>query len=238
LPTDASGYAIGAVLEQNDGRERRPVAYFSKVLNIHEQRHSIRERELLAVFQSVRYWRCYLYGRTFVVHTYHESLKYLRTQEKLNDRQVRWLELLDQYQFKVSPVKGTANAVADALSRHPTNAPDKDIPNQELLSCVIAKTIDNHPEQPKINSLMTTHLSEQGLATLREEYCADLECSALAQEPVAPFTQDMGLLKRGDRTCIPAGTPRTKILHDYHDVPSQGHMGVRKTTKALATKYY
>jgi len=238
LSTDASAYAIGAVLEQDDCRGRRPVAYFSRVLNIHEQSCSIRERELLANVQSVPYWPCYLYGRTFVVHTDHESHKYLRTQEKLNDRQVRWLGLLDQYQFKISPVKGTANAVADALSRHPTNAPDKDIPNQDLLSCVIAKTIDDHPRQPEINSLMTTHLSEQDLATLREEYRADPELATLAQEPVAPFTQDMWLLKRGDRTCIPAGTLRTKIFHDYHDVPSQGHMGVRKTTKALDTKYY
>jgi len=123
LSTDASGYAIGGVLEQEDGQGRRPVAYFSQVLKIQEQRYSIRERELLVVFQSVRYWRCYMYRRTFVVHTDHESLKYLRTQEKLKDRQVRWFEPLDQYSFKIFPVKGTPNAVADALSRHPTNAP-------------------------------------------------------------------------------------------------------------------
>ena len=236
--TDASGYAIGAVLEKDDGQGRRPVAYFSHVLKIQEQRYSIRERELLAVVKSVRYWRCSLYGRTFVVQIDHESLKYLRTQEKLNNGQVRWLELLDQYQFKILPVKGTANAVADALSRQTTDAPDKDILNQDLLSCVIAKTIDNHPKQPEINSLLTTHLSEKDLATLREEYRADPEFATLSQEPAAPFTQDMGLLKRGDRTCIPAGTLRTKILHDYRDVTSQGHMGVRKTAKALATKYY
>ena len=102
----------------------------------------------------------------------------------------------------------------------------------------IAKTFGNHPKQPANNSLMTTHLSEQDPATLREEYRADPEFATLAQEPVATFTQDIGLLKRGDRTCIPAGTLRTKILHDYHDFPIQGHMGVRKTTKALATKYY
>jgi len=195
LSTEASGYASGAVLEQDDGQGRRPVAYFSQVLNIHEQRYSIRERQLLAVVKSVRFWRCYLYGRTFVVHTDRESLKYLRTQEKLKDRQVRWLEQLDPYQFNISPVKGTANAVADALTRHPTNAPDKEIPNQDLLSCDIAETIGIHPKKPEINSLMTTHLNEQGLATQREEYRADPEFATVAQEPVAPFTQVMGVLK-------------------------------------------
>jgi len=148
------------------------------------------------------------------------------------------LELLDQYQFKISPVNGTANAFADALSRHPTRFPDKDIPNQDLLSCVIAKTIGYHPKKSEINILVTTHLSEHELSTLREEYHVDPEFATLPQEPVAPFTQDMGLLKQCDRTCIPAGTLRTKILHDYHDAPSQGHMGVRQTTKALATKYH
>jgi len=238
VSTDASGYASGAVLEQDDGQGRRPEAYFSQVLNIHQQRYSTRERELLALVQSVLYWRCYLYGRTSVVHTDHESLKYLRTQEELNERQVRFLELLYQFQFKINPVKGTANAVADALSRHPTNAPDKDISNQDLLSGVIAKTIGNHPKQPEVNSLMTTHLREQDLSTIQEEYRADLEFVTPAQEPVAPFTQDTGLLKRGERTCISARNLCSKLLHDYHDVPSRGHIGVRKTTKALATKYF
>jgi len=128
LSTDASGYAIGAVLKQDDGHGRWPVAFFSQVSNIREQRYSIRERELMAVVQAVRYWRCYLYGHMFVVHTDHESLKYLRTQENLNDRKVRWLELFEQYQFKITPVKGTANAGADALSCPPPDALDKAVP--------------------------------------------------------------------------------------------------------------
>lgn len=65
VSTDASGYAVGAVLEQDDGRGRRPVAYFSLTLTIHEQRYSIRERELLAVVQAIRHWCCYVYGRPF-----------------------------------------------------------------------------------------------------------------------------------------------------------------------------
>lgn len=89
VSTEASGYAVGALLEQDDGRGRRPVAYFSMTRNIHEQRYSIRERELLANVQAIRHWRCYLYGRPSEVHTDHESLRHLRTQEKLNDRQVK-----------------------------------------------------------------------------------------------------------------------------------------------------
>jgi len=79
VSTDASGCALGAVLEQDDGMGRRPVAFFSQKLNIHEQRYTIRERELLAVVQAIRHWRCYLHGRSFVVFTDHESLRYLRT---------------------------------------------------------------------------------------------------------------------------------------------------------------
>jgi len=107
-----------------------------------------------------------------VVHTDHEFLQYLRTQENRNDRKVRWLELLDQYQFKITPVKGTANAVANALSRHPRDSPDKAILNQDLVSCVLATTIDDNPKQSEINNLMTTHLSEQDLANLWDEYRA------------------------------------------------------------------
>jgi len=147
------------------------------------------------------------------------------------------LKLLDQNQLKISPVKSTAEAAFHAVSRHPTNAPDKDITSQGLLSCVIAKTIGNHPKQPEINSQMTTHLSEKDIATAQVEYRADPEIATLAQESVAPVAQDMGLLERGDRTCIPDDALHTKILHGYHDVRSQWLMGVRRTAKALATKY-
>ena len=238
VSTDASGYAVGAVLEQDEGDGRRPVAYFSQTLKIHEQRYSIRERELLAVVQAIRHWRYYLYGRAFEVNTDHESLRYLRSQEKLNDRQVRWLEFLEQFQFKIRPVKGTSNPVADALSREPRDAPAKHMPNQDLLSRVLLKTTDSSPRRTEINNLMTTSLEPKDLATLEAEYNADPEFADVFKEPIEPYRVHMGLLRRGDRTCIPVGTLRLGILHDYHDVPSQGHMGVKKTTKSIASKFY
>ena len=240
VSADASGHAIGAVLEQDDGDGRRPVAYYSRVLNVHEQRYSIRERELLAVVNAIRHWRCYLYGNHFEVHTDHESLRYLKTQEKLNDRQVRWLELLEQFEFKITPIKGNRNLVADALSRHPQDAPEKHPANQDLLSRVLSRALptDDHPVRQEINNLMTFRTTDQDLATIAKEYSEDPEFAAIVKEPAPPYRLDMGLLKRGDRTCIPAGTLRQRLLHDYHDIPSQGHMGVKKTTKTITACFY
>nr|GFD25561.1 retrotransposon protein, putative, Ty3-gypsy subclass [Tanacetum cinerariifolium] len=61
-------------------------------------------------------WRHYLYGESCDVFTDHKSLKYIFTQQELNMRQRRWLELLKDY-TNIQYHPGKANVVANALSR-------------------------------------------------------------------------------------------------------------------------
>jgi hypothetical protein len=49
----------------------------------------------------------------------HCGLQHIFTQSDLNARQRRWSELLSEYDFEISYIKGTVNRVADALSRRP-----------------------------------------------------------------------------------------------------------------------
>jgi RNase H-like domain found in reverse transcriptase len=83
VTTDASGFAIGAVLEQDEDGFRRPVAYFSRTMNPHEQNYHAQEQELFAIVESLRHWRSYLHGQKFLGQTDHASLQYLTTQDLL-----------------------------------------------------------------------------------------------------------------------------------------------------------
>ena len=53
ITTDASEAAVGAILEQNQGRGLQPVAFASRKLNSTEMRYSAYERELLGIVWSL-----------------------------------------------------------------------------------------------------------------------------------------------------------------------------------------
>ncbi|GAU51866.1 hypothetical protein TSUD_416500 [Trifolium subterraneum] len=90
---------------------------FTTLLKVHERNYPTHDLELAAVVFALKVWRHYLYGSRFEVFSDHKSLKYLFDQKELNMRQRRWLELLKDYDFELSYHPGTANVVADALSR-------------------------------------------------------------------------------------------------------------------------
>lgn len=62
-------------------------------------------------------WQYYLLGDQVLIYTDHKNLKYIITQKKLNIRQRRWLELMEDYDVDLQYHLGKANVVLDALSR-------------------------------------------------------------------------------------------------------------------------
>ena len=69
ITIDASGFAIGAVLEQYLQNQWQPIAFFSRQLRPQEEKYSAFDRELLALHLSIRHFRYFLEGRTFTAFT-------------------------------------------------------------------------------------------------------------------------------------------------------------------------
>ncbi|KAK3109194.1 hypothetical protein FSP39_025154 [Pinctada imbricata] len=117
LQTDASNRGIGAVLLQNSGNEKLPVAYAGRKLKKSEQNYATIEKECLAIIWAVLKFQRYLYGAEFLLETDHKPLIYLHQAKVNNARLMRWALSLQPYRFRLMSIKGKENVGADYLSR-------------------------------------------------------------------------------------------------------------------------
>ncbi|KAI3819028.1 hypothetical protein L1987_12850 [Smallanthus sonchifolius] len=85
------------------------------VLALHDFHVSF--QEFYAIIRSLEYWRHYLLPGEFILFSGHQALRYINGQHKLNPRHAKWVELLQDFSFVIRHKAGSANTVADALSR-------------------------------------------------------------------------------------------------------------------------
>ena len=124
ITCDASDVAVGGVLQQFLNGMWQPLSFFSKKLNPAETRYSAFDRELLAVFATIKHFRHNLEGRNFFVNTDHKPLTFVMSSvtERASLRQTRHLAFIAEFNTDIRYVKGETNFVADALSRPSVSA--------------------------------------------------------------------------------------------------------------------
>nr|GFC25795.1 reverse transcriptase domain-containing protein [Tanacetum cinerariifolium] len=72
---------------------------------------------MLAVLYAFEKFRSYLIMNKSIVHTDHSALKHLFAKKDAKARLLRWVLLLQEFDFKVLDTKGAENLAADHLSR-------------------------------------------------------------------------------------------------------------------------
>jgi len=129
LKTDASQYAVGAVLSQmvklasvsksksSDEMAEAVVEYFSKSLKGAQLNWTATERECYGILLAVRHFREFLY-KPFTLETDHKALLHMFTRPFADNRKVsRWAVEISQYPCEFKFKQGESNTDADALSR-------------------------------------------------------------------------------------------------------------------------
>nr|GFA07915.1 reverse transcriptase domain-containing protein [Tanacetum cinerariifolium] len=116
LICNASDFAVGAVLGQRVEKHFRPIHYASKMMTEAESNYTTTEKEMLAVVYTFEKFRSYLIMNKSIVYTDHSALKYLFAKKYAKARLLRWILLLQEFDFKVIDTKGAENYAANHLS--------------------------------------------------------------------------------------------------------------------------
>ena len=233
IHTDASNYALGAVLMQGEKENQRPIEYASRLLLKAEQNYSTTEREALAVVWAVQKFRGYVEGGDITIQTDHQPLKWLFTLKSPTGRLARWALLLQTFNLKFEYTPGKQNVIADTLSRPPFEGEEDikacsvaiDLPRIGASDFRIAQMAD-----PDLNKIITSfekddenvlRLTEKGFMMIDGvlyRYCAEED-------------EETGQM------VIPKEM-RKQLLFNFHNDPTAGHMGIEKTISRITPYYY
>ncbi|XP_052622996.1 uncharacterized protein LOC128128159 [Lactuca sativa] len=195
---DASGVGIGAVLIQS----KRPIAYFSEKLGGARLNYCTYDKEFYAIVRALDHWSHYLRANHFILHSDHESLKYINGQQKLSTRHAKWVEFLQSFHFSCKYKDGRSNVVADALSRR-----------YSLLVTLDVRFLG-------FETLKDHYQSDMDFGDMF------LKC---AGGPNGEFVIQDGFLFKGNRLCVPKHAIRELLIREAHGGGLAGHFGITKT---------
>ena len=241
LQTDASGYAIGAVLSQigDDGKEH-PIAYISRTLNKHERKYSTTEKECLAVLNACEKFKDYLYRSRVIVVSDHAPLKWLQKQQSTNARLTRWNLKLQELDMEIAYKPGKKHTNADSMSRMTTMRPQRHSMNMLTIRNDFSWDEDSRVRRRKFDTV-----GSMGDAPTRnvmaKEQSRDDRLKPLLDRPRKPYELHGGVLVRRHREGTQLVIPEhliPKVLYENHDGLIGGHLGEARTYYRIAHRYY
>jgi len=241
LTTDASGYAIGAILTQlQDGKEKL-IGCASRVLTDVESRYVNTDRETLGVVYGIQAFRSYLWGNKFTVFTDNTAIAAISQHHNSTERRaLRWYVMLSEYDFELKHRQALTMRHVDALSRYPPEKkPDETLYSLEMISTIMEYLVFHLAPSWQADSY-------DPILDLNkwEEFMKNVPTPTVAEDSKFFFEREGYLLYKVDKIdptkkllFVPEGL-RKEVMRLFHDPPSQGHPGQNKMIGLMQTVVY
>jgi hypothetical protein len=190
---------------------------FSEKMNEAKINYSTYDKEFYAVIQALKKWRHYLVPKEFVLYSDNHALQFMTQQEKLNQKHVKWIEFMQNFNFVIKHISGTANKVVDALS----------------WKCLLIQEF-------RVKTLGFDNLKEmyRDDPDFMEEYEASENLVLMNRNQWTKYMIQDRLLSRGNQLCIPKCSMRENLLKEKHSGGLVGHFGHDKTFSKLNGSYF
>jgi hypothetical protein len=234
LETDASGFALAAILSQYGPDNRlHPVAFFSRKMNPAERNYPVHDQELLAIKCAFEHFRPYLMSSPHptTVFTDHRNLLHFSSTTKLTRRLAGWSSFFADYNFRIVYRPGTQNGKADSLSRRADFAASSE---EESSSASVLPSDVFVGFQAQLTTPETPLIADIRTQTASDSFAQD-RIQHLQNHP--GFTFSDNLLRYLGRVYVPDGL-RQDIISLRHDSKVAGHFGLAKTIKLLARDFW
>ena len=244
LSTDASDFAISAVLEQKHDDTLHPIAFISRQLNKAERNYSTTEKECLAIFWAFESLRCYLVGHFTHVITDHLPLRGVFKATNPGGRLTRWSLKLSGYDFDVTYLPGRLNVKPDVLSRIKIDSQSK----TEFLGYVSATVFEHEgwtrdkikTEQRKDPALIPIIDRLSGNSSRKDlQLHEQLSNYFLSSDGILYHVSSQNNKTRPfvDQMVVPQPM-KLDIIQKYHDTIWSGHLKFEKTLQKIRLSFF
>ncbi|MCP4458083.1 MAG: hypothetical protein GY816_08685, partial [Cytophagales bacterium] len=264
LITDASAYAVGGILAQEDeAGVLHPISYGSAILADNQRNWSVHQRELYALLHFCEKFQSYLLGAKFAVITDNTSLLHLDKFKDIKSQRLwRWFEKLQKYDFTISYAPSKKNP-SDALSRLPRV--DDELVDTLPENCEAAFTVNSTEISEQLQPAIT--LTNSKLKEAQEADATIITAKEWVLKGTRPDTStnltselltyynsfdrlkvESDILyrmwhptRKGETPkwliCVPHNL-QIEVVKLCHDIPASGHLGFIKTLARIRARFY
>jgi len=248
LEIDSFDYVNDKVLSQYDDEDvLHSIVFYSKNMSSAECNYEIYDKKLLIIIRAFEHWwlELKLIDISIKMFIDHQALTSLMKDKKLSRRQMRWVQKLADFNFKIMYRTDKQNIKVDALTRRadfvPRDLDDERVWYQRttILTSNWMKIADleKNNDQSIYKQVLETNEIDENCTLLREAIARDeAQCESIKLKNCR--VQNEILYKDSQLWISFNELLQMNLIREMHDQFSIDHLDILRTMKIIKRNYY